>query len=431
MHRITIHHFGPIDFFNESVGSLNVLIGPQASGKSTISKLVFFFRSIRDDLLKLLLEDEVPARPLFHFGRALQWKFLGYFGKTKEMKDFRIVYYYSERKFITLTRKSTNGSLDINYSEEFIRQINAIFKNIREIKKQSLGKTVSETWNIAHWATQKKISDQSRLAINSVFEDSRTSIFVPAGRSLVSTISDHLEQVVYQSTDLLMKEFVGRLNALKKHFSKSLTELLEERVALAAEQVDVEKAERAIQIVERILKGRYVAAKDGEKIYYNSEDYVRLMYASSGQQEVMWILLLIFIMILEKMEVFIVIEEPEAHLYPVAQKEMVSLIALLLHESNNHVMITTHSPYILSALNIHLYAGRLHDLMEEKNAPIVDKYFRISPEGVKSFLLVDHGGGYEDIFDNELGMIKAEAIDRASTLINEEINRLIDLEVGE
>lgn len=56
---------------------------------------------------------------------------------------------------------------------------------------------------------------------------------------------------------------------------------------------------------------------------------MKLQYASSGQQESVWILLLIFRYILDGTSVFIVFEEPEAHLYPETQSDIVELIGLL------------------------------------------------------------------------------------------------------
>lgn len=43
-----------------------------------------------------------------------------------------------------------------------------------------------------------------------------------------------------------------------------------------------------------------------------------VMYSSSGQQEALWILFLIFSVILTRKSVFMVIEGPEAHFFPVA-----------------------------------------------------------------------------------------------------------------
>ena len=45
------------------------------------------------------------------------------------------------------------------------------------------------------------------------------------------------------------------------------------------------------------------------------------------------------------------IEEPEAHLFPEAQCEVMNLISLLSHNFDSQFFITTHSPYLLTILN--------------------------------------------------------------------------------
>ncbi|WP_370649659.1 AAA family ATPase [uncultured Desulfovibrio sp.] len=41
MSTLTIKNFGPIKNFHAPIARLNVLIGPQASGKSTVAKLLY------------------------------------------------------------------------------------------------------------------------------------------------------------------------------------------------------------------------------------------------------------------------------------------------------------------------------------------------------------------------------------------------------
>ena len=100
------------------------------------------------------------------------------------------------------------------------------------------------------------------------------------------------------------------------------------------------------------MKADYVNDSDGEKIYFDEHHWVKLMYGSSGQQEALWILMLTLIIILENRRAFVVIEEPEAHLFPIAQKDMISLIALMVNATDSQVIITTHSPYILTSLSL-------------------------------------------------------------------------------
>ncbi len=53
MRRIEISNFGPISNFKADLDkNFMILIGPQASGKSTICKMIFFCESIKNYLLE-------------------------------------------------------------------------------------------------------------------------------------------------------------------------------------------------------------------------------------------------------------------------------------------------------------------------------------------------------------------------------------------
>ena len=56
MQKIEIRNFGPIKELNLDIKDFSIFIGPQASGKSTIAKTIFFFKSLNDDLVKYFIE---------------------------------------------------------------------------------------------------------------------------------------------------------------------------------------------------------------------------------------------------------------------------------------------------------------------------------------------------------------------------------------
>ncbi|WP_143414832.1 AAA family ATPase [Geobacillus sp. E263] len=435
MHRITIENFGPITSFDEKIADLTILIGPQASGKSTISKLIFFFRSIPDELIKYLLSNEKMDKsknnPFFEFNKELRYKFVGYFGTTKHMKPFNIKYEYSTDKSIRLYLE--NGYVQINFSENLKKEIFDIFQKVRNLKKeiQNQEKSFIDSWDVSYWkANQKSLLEKTRSAIYSAFEDSKTAIFIPAGRSLVATLSDQLQDINPRQLDLLTEGFIDRINLLKKNFSQSFEEIIQDRKKFSVEKIDFESINLAINIIQQIMKGKYVFSDNGEKIFFNDKEYTKLKFSSSGQQEVVWILLLIFTVILERLNVFMVIEEPEAHLYPTAQKEMVALFSLLLNSSNNTLVITTHSPYILSAFNIYLYAAQISEKLDKGNHPIVDKKLRVSPSKLRAYMVerTEDTFSYKSIVDEELGLIRPEEIDEASNAINDLLDRLMEVE---
>ena len=76
-------------------------------------------------------------------------------------------------------------------------------------------------------------------------------------------------------------------------------------------QINNAAVDQAYEFIKKILKADYISENDGEKIYFDEYHWVKLMYGSSGQQEVLWILMLAFATILEKNKSLIIIEEPE------------------------------------------------------------------------------------------------------------------------
>ena len=190
-------------------------------------------------------------------------------------------------------------------------------------------------------------------------------------------------------------------------------------------EIDYNKTKLADEIISKILRGKYQYDKDGEKIFYETNKYVKLNFSSSGQQESLWILLLLFIIILEKQNVFIVIEEPEAHLFPEAQKEISNLIALMSNVENSQVIITTHSPYILASLNNLILANKVgsENINVEKR---INKNLWINRDKVYAALVTK--GQVKDIIDNELNIIQQENIDSVSGTINDEFDFLFQFE---
>ena len=56
MHKLIIHQLGPIEQCELECTRFMALTGFQASGKSTIAKAIYFFRTIKDDIIELAKE---------------------------------------------------------------------------------------------------------------------------------------------------------------------------------------------------------------------------------------------------------------------------------------------------------------------------------------------------------------------------------------
>lgn len=120
--------------------------------------------------------------------------------------------------------------------------------------------------------------------------------------------------------------------------------------------------------------------------------------------------------LLEDRRVFLILEEPESHLYPESQQAIAEVLALFLNESNAE-LITMHSPYILGTFNYLLFAAQSGSGAEmvEKN---IRKRYWIDPATASAYYI--HDGIMDNALDtsDELVLINNGLIDGASEQIN-------------
>lgn len=432
MQRIEIINFGPIRDLKLNINDFTLLIGPQASGKSTIAKTIFFFKSLNDDLVKYFIDafDRNDfIKPAGSYAKMVRQKFLDYFGASSHLTGLSIKFYYTEKVWVSITLESDHKYISPTFSDSFQIFLRNLVAEAAEFSKmigqrnpslltsKDLLQIDSEKRNFIAYIKNK---------CNQLFEEERELIFIPAGRSLLATLADQLQFINPRKLDFLMRTFVDKINIVRPIFDKPLSEIVKERRLLTKLEIDYSKTKLAEEIIHKILKGRYQYDKDGEKIYYDSKNYVKLSFSSSGQQESLWILLLVFLLILEQQNVFIVIEEPEAHLFPEAQKEISNLIALLSNLKQSQVIITTHSPYILASINNLILASKVGKTHFKEVSARINKNLWIERE--KIYAAIVESGQVREIIDDELDIIQQEVIDTVSRTINDEFDFLYKFE---
>ena len=431
MQKIEIRNFGPIKELNLDIKDFSIFIGPQASGKSTIAKTIFFFKSLNDDLVKYFIESVEKtdfSKSLGTYAKSIRQKYLDYFGSSTHLNGLHLKYYYTEKIWISITIETNHKYITPNFSEQFKDDFKNLVKEAIEFSSflgQRNPSLLTSKDLLQIDSEKRKFVSYIKEKCNSIFQEDRELIFIPAGRSLLATLSDQLQFINPRNLDFLMRTFLDKINIVRPIFNKSLSDIIKERRLLTQYEIDYNKTKLADEIISKILRGKYQYDKDGEKIFYETNKYVKLNFSSSGQQESLWILLLLFIIILEKQNVFIVIEEPEAHLFPEAQKEISNLIALMSNVENSQVIITTHSPYILASLNNLILANKVgsENINVEKR---INKNLWINRDKVYAALVTK--GQVKDIIDNELNIIQQENIDSVSGTINDEFDFLFQFE---
>lgn len=120
-----------------------------------------------------------------------------------------------------------------------------------------------------------------------------------------------------------------------------------------------------------------------------------------------------------------IMEEPELNLYPASQKSEIEALVKLNNSNPKHrLVITTHSPYVLTTFNNLLYAGMLASQYPNEIEKIITKDLWIEKGKLSAFEIID--GKVKSIIDKETGLIQAEMIDKISNQINKDFESLLE-----
>lgn len=125
----------------------------------------------------------------------------------------------------------------------------------------------------------------------------------------------------------------------------------------------------------------------------------------------------------------IFLEEPEENLFPETQRDLVNWLAEIVNNKRKHsLFIATHSPYIMSAFNNLIQAGDIIEESPEKNAEvekIIGGHRTINYDDVAAFAIAN--GSVHSIKDDELRLISPSELDNVSDDISNVFNQLIEL----
>jgi AAA15 family ATPase/GTPase len=428
LEKIIIHNLGPIEYIEFNINDFNVLIGPQASGKSTLAKAIYFFKSLAPQIeLSLVRRARSPQRKLGQISmranaeKFISDRFISFWGVNKLKRNTIIHYFYTPQNHVKVDRNE-DGSIQTTFSPtieskitEAQEEFDAAVKSIKD--DDGSGPKI--------WGDFTDIVHNIFLRI---FGEGDHPTYLPAGRSAASV----LPGTVTMPSDIIEDEILADFYRLRFRIFRWFDQGFEGVRKRLILQGETEKRMNAVEkfwnFSKDILKGEFKTENNSPRIYFGDEedDFVQLSLASSGQQEALWIVVVLFYLLVQvRRKKFIVIEEPEAHLFPITQRDITKLISYFFQNTNSQIIITTHSPYMLSSANNLLLAHSKGMVDAEKTTEIMDSAFWLKPERVGAYF-IEHGS-MRSIIDSDLKMIRVEEIDKVSSQINSDFDRLEEI----
>lgn len=392
MEKLIIKNFGPISDVEIELKKYTLLIGDTSTGKSIIAKLICIFQKIEKegiqnmDNFKSLLKD-------YNIDRFL--------GKTSKIE------YNSEDYFVKV-----KGIDNLDYSDEL-----GVLFNLSGINFDQF-----ENFLRFFYENQEEFNNASRDVIQIHMKDAPKII-----DAFKSFKSQH-PSVIYIPAERMFFSMLGNSTA-----------------GLWANNINVAKSYLDFAAYYEVAKKRSseVAYPDLNFIYHNKNDKEYISFSgkkldikdmSSGIQAILPLIVILNYLIetqnasKEELNQMLCVEEPEISLFPLRQKELIEHIVSVINKIHSRIVITTHSPYILSAFNNLILANNAaleNEDRKEEVEHIISKDKWIKYEEVSAYQLKD--GKALPLLDEEYKNLDVNVIDEASDFISEQVDKLISI----
>ncbi|MBV7529691.1 AAA family ATPase [Chitinophaga sp. sic0106] len=431
--RLIVRNFGPIEFVDLDLRNVNVFIGPQASGKSALAKIYTILKAPRK-FFKWNIVLEGASQGHMYFEGVLEEYNISSFLRADTEIEFQselhnISYRDGMINYEPLLLKRIE-QLE-QYKTDFQENQKAILYEVKNLVEKFIwfNFRVHDILDIDFESTASFLTildtitlteSQFHRIVEIIKEieanlSTNAAVYIPAERNFINIIKN-------SSLNLLLNNV-----PIPKHI-----------LAFGAE---VEKS--SIKNIDLGFLQKNLIYKDvnGEaRIFTDDNHSIKLTEAASGIQSVLPVLIPILSHKASAGHRSFVIEEPELNLFPIAQYELIKKLESSRKEpywedyGTIHTY-TTHSPYILSALNNLLYANKVkrnHIESDEfmSNSNLESEVNKIVSAEINPYYFTAYqicNGQAESIFDRETGLIRENYIDSASDKLADDFDALMDL----
>ncbi|RFP67097.1 hypothetical protein D0N36_01030 [Hymenobacter lapidiphilus] len=410
--QLTVKNFGPIKDATVDFKRVTVFIGPTGGGKSTLAKLKDIFRYRKN----YIVDESISRHPRFDSFDAYNEHSLGNYFSNETYLD-----YSTSIGSVEFKNNYHLISLNMNYLRDNVKSSSTtIMEQLKSISERANKAVVLQNEGKDYSEINKSILEDVSLIIEKLEkidsgENTREEFpkiiapnnvwYCPSERIFVSALE--------YSWAGILRDDIGlprSILAFANSFSISRKDITELDIPLFNVKYIHSDGRDFIKIPER-------------------EEPLMLLETASGIQSVTPMLVLLEHLSRQKEQVqSFIIEEPELNLYPTAQQGLMNWLVEKCTAGENDLTITTHSPYILSHLNLLLYAYQVaenHPDRADDVAKLVPRESWINPKEFACYQV--EGGGVQSLVDEDLGLIDNNELDALSGDAADAFDNLIRL----
>lgn len=387
MEKLIVKNFGPIKEAEINLTKYVVFIGDTSTGKSVLGKLISIFRDVDFSIKKPNII------------------------KFQKMLDFYNIDFNFNNSFIEYNCNDYNTKLENN---QFFFEGDIVNDDSNDIDYKRHVDELLDSVN--------KLKNSS----NEIDDESKNKLFDVVKKLITDFKGTELKQTIYFPAERILNSIIG----------SSISGLWANNIALPSYFKNFSAKYEVARMSSKSTNFgdfgfKYYFENEIDKIVINNNK-ILLTQASSGIQSLIPLLLVLDYSLSKsefKIDQSLLIEEPELNLFPIKQKTLIDYIVKSINDTNDKIVFTTHSPYILSSLDTLILAKNTfneHPNLKEEISNIVSEDKWIDYQDISVYEVRNDGKVYS-IKNEEYKSIDSNTIDRVSDVISDEFDKLTEL----
>lgn len=426
MRRINVKNIGPIKDAHLELKKINILIGQQSTGKSTLAKIACYCSWVEKEICIAQSPYEFEKENYFTDNLTRFHKLNGYIspesvitynsqvlsfefsnGKFKfnwnqgrlDYQRSKTLYIPAERNIVSVIPNWFEVNLEFNSTRSFL----ADWERVRKFYSKDNPLTLLDFGEFYHNPSDGTDHVITKNNVDTLlgYASSGLQTLAPL-QALIKYYSDD-----FYKSDLKWSESNVKGSNIIKVLSKKLFDQLLE--TLTKEELDNWNELTTTLLTDK----KNLTNEEIQKITYPNEDIMNKHIGFLDQ------------FYLPNSTSFF-IEEPELNLYPITQYKLMNSIIEMINGMNHTLFITTHSTYILTTLSNLIYAGEV-GLKHNGTENIIPKNRWINKNNVSAWKIDANTNMLHDLVVDDLHMLKSEELDDVSDIINNKFDQLFEL----
>ena len=396
--KLSIRNVGKLKEADVEINGITVITGENDTGKSTVGKVLWSvfngFYEIDEKVynekvseLEKIIDEIIKENVCKNLSTDYN-SFFEIFNSTREKIAIEFLKEnkeYSEDE-IKIIINNYKKDLKIENISKFVQEIN---ETLKISDKEIIKVIVSRIMNKEFHNQINAVFSKEKMNIGEIsLKIKDKEIDLKIENNEISDVQNYFlinKETMYIDNPFILDSYDFEDENHQAHLA---TNVFSENENSVISEIKVKKKLNNIyQKLNSVLSGEILENKNSKFIYRKNGEDIDLKNLSTGLKTFAIIKMLLQNGTLEENGT-IILDEPEIHLHPEWQLKFAELIVLLQKEFGMHILLTTHSPYFLNAIEVFSERHKIDDKC---------KYYVAENEG-NSSIIKDVTGNTREIY---------------------------------